>query len=65
MVSLIECPCDIARTGDPVSNDSSYYRCMDRLSKYPLAREYHEAGINVPAFDTLVWCNIKELLLNP
>ena len=48
-----------------MSNGSSYYRCTDRLSKYPLERECHEHGINVPVFDALVWQNIKELLLNP
>ncbi|MDB5166071.1 MAG: Site-specific recombinase, invertase Pin [Candidatus Saccharibacteria bacterium] len=62
---LIECVCGKARTGDPVSNGSSYYRCTDRLSKFPLERECHEHGINVPVFDALVWRNIKELLLNP
>ncbi len=62
---LIECVCGKARTGDPVSNGSSYYRCTDRLSKFPLERECHEHGINVPVFDALIWRNIKELLLNP
>ncbi len=62
---LIECVCGKARTGDPVSNGSSYYRCTDRLSKFPLERECHEHGINVPVFDALVWRNIKELLINP
>lgn len=65
VAGLVECVCGKARTGDPVSNGSKYYRCTDRLSKYPLARECHEAGINVPVFDSLVWSNIKELLLNP
>lgn len=65
VAGLIECTCGKARTGDPVSNGSSYYRCTDRLSKYPLERECHEHGINVPVFDALVWQNIKELLLNP
>ena len=64
-MGLIECVCGKARTGDPVSNGSSYYRCTDRLSKYPLERECHEHGINVPVLDALVWQNIKELLLNP
>lgn len=65
VAGLVECVCGKARTGDPVSNGSMYYRCTDRLSKYPLDRECHEAGINVPVFDALVWRNIKELLLNP
>lgn len=65
VAGLIECVCGKARTGDPASNGSLYYRCTDRLSKYPLERECTEHGINVPVFDELVWRNIKELLLNP
>ncbi len=65
VAGLIECVCGKARTGDPVSNGSLYYRCTDRLSKFPLERECHEHGINVPVLDALVWRNIKELLLNP
>jgi site-specific DNA recombinase len=65
LAGLIECVCGKARTGDPVSNGSLYYRCTDRLSKYPLERECHEHGINVPVFDALLWQSIKELLLNP
>lgn len=65
VAGLVECACGKARTGDPVSNGSLYYRCTDRLSKYPLPRECYEHGINVPVFDEMVWRNIKELLLNP
>lgn len=65
VAGLVECVCGKARTGDPVSNGSLYYRCTDRLSKYPMPRECFEHGINAPVFDALVWRNIKELLLNP
>lgn len=65
VAGLVECVCGKARTGDPVSNGSLYYRCTDRLSKYPMPRECYEHGINAPVFDALVWRNIKELLLNP
>jgi site-specific DNA recombinase len=65
VAGLVECTCGKARTGDPVSNGSSYYRCTDRLSKYPLPRECFEHSINAPVFDALIWRNIKELLLNP
>lgn len=61
---LIECPCGKARAGDP-ANGSAYYRCTDRLSKYPLPRTCFEKGVNVPVLDSLVWNNIKELLSNP
>lgn len=65
VAGLVECTCGKARTGDPVSNGSSYYRCTDRLSKYPMPRECYEQSVNAPVFDALIWRNIKELLLNP
>ncbi len=65
VAGLIECTCGKARTGDPVSNGSLYYRCTDRLSKYPMERECKEHGINVPVLDALIWKNIKKLVLNP
>lgn len=61
---LIECPCGKARTGDP-ANGSLYYRCTDRLSKFPEPRTCHEPGINATVLDDLVWRNVKELLLQP
>ena len=65
MVSgLIECPCGTARTGDP-ANNSLYYRCCDRLNNACGTRKCYERGVNVPVLDSLVWNNLKELLLNP
>lgn len=63
--SLIECVCGQARTGDPGAKGSRYYRCNDRLSKYPLPRTCRENGINVAVLDALVWNNIEELLTHP
>lgn len=61
---LINCVCGQARTGDPVKN-TCYYRCNDRLNKYPQARTCHEPGINTAVLDSVVWEQIKELLTNP
>lgn len=65
VAGLIECVCGKARTGDPANKGNLYYRCTDRLSKYPLPRTCHEHGINAPVLDALVWRNIKELLTDP
>jgi site-specific DNA recombinase len=62
---LIECICGKARTGDPAGNSHLYYRCTDRLSKFPLPRECYENGINAQVFDALVWGKLHALLLNP
>ena len=65
VAGLVNCVCGKARTGDPANKGNTYYRCTDRLSKYPLPRECFERGINAPVLDALVWSNIKALLLNP
>lgn len=61
----MNCVCGKARTGDPANKGNLYYRCTDRLSKFPLPRQCYERGINAPVFDALVWNNIKALLKDP
>lgn len=65
VAGLINCVCGKARTGNPASKGNLYYRCTDRLSKYPLPRVCFEHGINAPVLDALVWDNVKTLLLDP
>lgn len=62
---LIECACGKARTGDPGNNTHLYYRCTDRLSKFPMPRECYERAINAPVLDALVWKQLTDLLSNP
>jgi site-specific DNA recombinase len=62
---LIECVCGKAGTGDPANKGHLYYRCTDRLSKFPAPRECYEHGINATDFDTLVWGKLETLLLDP
>lgn len=62
---LIYCTCGQARTGDPGAKGNLYYRCNDRLNKFPMPRTCHEAGINVPVLDMTVWQNVKLLLTEP
>ena len=64
LAGLIECPCGKARTGDP-ANGHTYYRCTDRLSKYPMPRTCNLGGINVADMDSIVWKTIKQLLADP
>lgn len=65
VAGLVNCVCGKARTGDPANKGNLYYRCTDRLSKYPMPRVCFEQGINAPVFDALVWNNIKALLSDP
>lgn len=65
LAGLVECVCGKARTGDPASKGHLYYRCTDRLSKYPMPRECYERGVNAQVFDAVVWKQLKDLLTNP
>lgn len=65
LTSLIDCVCDKPRTGDPASNGHLYYRCTDRLSRFPLPRECFAGGVNVVVLDNLVWNQVKDLINNP
>ena len=62
---LVRCLCGKARTGDPGGNGHTYYRCTDRLSRYPLPRECFESSINAKVLDASVWKQIVELLTQP
>lgn len=65
LAGLVECTCGKARTGDPGANNHTYYRCTDRLSKFPLPRECHERGINSEVLDAIVWQKLLQLLTSP
>jgi len=61
---LIFCPCGQRRTGEGVQ-DHLYYRCIDRINRFPLPRECETASVNVNVVDTTVWNNLVEMLTNP
>ena len=62
---LVQCLCGKARTGDPGGNGHTYYRCTDRLSRYPLPRECFESSVNARVLDASVWKQIMTLLTQP
>ncbi len=61
---LIQCVCGVNRTGEGRENHY-YYRCNDRLMKFPQPRTCFEPGINVQVLDTVGWMKLVELLTNP
>lgn len=65
LTGIIQCECGKPRTGDPASNGHTYYRCTDRLSKFPLPRECHAGGVNAPVLDALTWKKLEALLASP
>lgn len=56
LTGLIECPCGLNRVGEGV-NKKLYYRCSDRIIRFPQARQCLEGGLSVPVVDELVWQN--------
>ncbi|HUC96327.1 MAG TPA: recombinase family protein [Candidatus Saccharimonadales bacterium] len=62
--SLIQCPCGATRTGEG-QNGHFYYRCTDRLLKFPKPRTCFEAGVNVQVLDSLGWNKLVELMTSP
>jgi len=61
---MIYCPCGKTRNGE-TSATHSYYRCTDRLSRFPLPRVCMERGISVGVLDAAVWAKLSELLKSP
>jgi site-specific DNA recombinase len=61
---LISCPCGATRTGEG-QNGHFYYRCTDRLLKFPKPRSCFEAGVNVQVLDTVGWAKLCELMTDP
>lgn len=61
---LIKCKCGTSRTGEG-QNGHFYYRCTDRLLKFPKPRTCFEPGINVQVLDTVGWAKLAELMTEP
>lgn len=61
---LIQCKCGSNRTGEG-QNGHFYYRCTDRLLKFPKPRTCFEAGVNVQVLDTVGWAKLCELMTDP
>lgn len=61
---LIYCSCGTVRTGEG-QNGHFYYRCTDRLLKFPKPRTCFESGVNVQVLDTVGWAKLCELMTDP
>jgi site-specific DNA recombinase len=65
LTGIIDCECGKPRTGDPASKGHLYYRCTDRLTRFPMPRECFAGGVNTGVLDVLVWSKLKELISDP
>jgi site-specific DNA recombinase len=61
---LIYCSCGATRTGEGQVGHF-YYRCIDRLLKFPKPRTCFESGVNVQVLDTVGWSKLSELMTDP
>jgi len=60
---LTYCACGRKRAGEGNSKTHNlYYRCTDRILRYPLPKQCHNKGINATVVDEKVWSTVVELL---
>jgi site-specific DNA recombinase len=66
LAGKIRCICGMSRGGEgPLRGKHLYYRCSDRVRRFPLPRVCRERGINARVADELVWNAISELMSSP
>ena len=64
--NFIHCTCGCTRTGEGISNTQNlYYRCTDRVKRFPLPKVCNNKGVNAPLLDELVWSKLTKLLTQP
>ncbi|HBM46099.1 MAG: invertase protein [Parcubacteria group bacterium GW2011_GWF2_38_76] len=62
----IHCFCGCTRSGaGPQKGKNLYYRCNDRIYKFPLPATCEEGGMNAKVADKLVWREIEKLITSP
>ena len=61
----VYCECGSRRVGDGVDNNNFYYRCAERIYKYPKKNKCKSPGINAEVLDKLFWVRLTEYLGNP
>jgi site-specific DNA recombinase len=62
--TLIKCSCGNTRAGEGINNHL-YYRCSDRVNRFPLPKQCFSRGVNATILDKKVWKEIYKLLTEP
>lgn len=63
---VISCTCGCTRAGEGITGTNNlYYRCTDRIHRFPLPKKCKNKGVNAPFLDTIVWAKLSSLLANP
>jgi site-specific DNA recombinase len=64
LTGKVYCQCGAKRVGDGV-NGHHYYRCAQRIYKYPLPNKCTYEGVNAEILDQMVMNNMINILTNP
>lgn len=60
------CQCGNRRVGDGYSKGGNhYYRCAERIYKFPVEKKCQAQGINAIALDGALWNELKNFLMDP
>jgi len=62
--TLVRCTCGNTRAGEGVK-EHLYYRCTDRVNRFPLPKECFVPGVSAPILDTMVWKEMYDLITDP
>ena len=62
--TLVRCTCGNTRAGEGIKSHL-YYRCTDRVNRFPLPKECFTPGVNATILDTKVWNEIYNLITDP
>lgn len=62
---LVKCDCGSPRVGDGSDGKNYYYRCADRIYKFPLKTNCKLKGINAIELDNTLWKELVKQLNNP
>ena len=62
--TLVRCTCGNTRAGEGI-RDHLYYRCTDRVNRFPLPKQCFASGVNASILDAGIWNEIYNLITNP
>jgi site-specific DNA recombinase len=66
LAGKIWCVCGERRCGSsPLGGKNIYYRCNDRIKKFPMPKTCFEKGVNARIADKFVWQKISNLMASP
>jgi site-specific DNA recombinase len=62
---LTYCECGNRRVGDGIDKNNFYYRCAERIYKFPMKKKCNSKGFNAVVLDGVFWKELLNFLTNP